>query len=112
MNKVIVKLENATTKDYHELKKILDLNGIHSEISHKEYDDNQLGLSFDELIILLPLLVPFAVEVRKAFEVYLDYKKSQKKKTIVHLENNNKTLKISSENEEIPSIEDFNTFFD
>ncbi len=111
MNKVTVKLENATTKDYHELKKILDLNGIHSEISHKEYDD-QLGLSFDELIILLPLLVPFAVEVRKAFEAYLDYKKSQKKKTIVHLEKNNKTLKISSENEEIPSLEDFNAFFD
>lgn len=112
METVKVKLENVTIKEYYELEKILKRYGLDTEIISNETDGTELGFGFSELIILLPLLTPIVVELRKAFEAYLDYKKPLKQKISIKLEKNGKKLQIKSENSSLSSIEDFTAFFD
>lgn len=112
MKEIKVKLENASIKEYYELEKILKINGIETKIVLNESDGTEMGFGFNELIILLPLLTPLAVQVRKAFEAYLIYKKPVKQKVSVVLEKKDKKLKIDSENSQLPDIATFSAFFD
>lgn len=112
MNQITVILENANTLDYYELEKILIRNGINAKVNHKELDGSELGLTFEELIILLPLLTPIVVQLRKAFEAFLDYKKPLNRKISITLEKKGKKLQITSENNDLIDIKELSSFFD
>ena len=109
--RIKVTLENVTVKEYYELEKILKRYGIETEFIMKETDGTEMGFGFNELIILLPLLTPIIAQLRKAFEAYLDYKKPLNQKISVTLEKQGKKLQIKSENNTLPSIEEFTEFF-
>lgn len=109
--RIKVNLENVGIKEYYELEKILKRFGIETEIIKKESDGTEMGFGFNELIILVPLLTPVLVQLRKAFEAYLDYKKPLNQKMCITLEKEGKKLKIKSENITLPSIEEFTNFF-
>lgn len=109
--RIKVNLENVGTKEYYELEMVLKRYGIETEVIQKETDGTEMGFGFDELIILLPLVTPLVVQLRKAFEAYLDYKKPSNQKISVTLEKEGKKLQIKSENSALPSIEEFTEFF-
>ena len=107
-----ITLSDATMADYYELKDIFVAGNISAEIETKDMTGNEMGLELSELVVLLPLLVPFVVQLRKVLVAYFTYRKPLNKKTCVTLEYRGRKLKIESENESVPSIEDFMTFFD
>lgn len=112
MIKIKVCLENADIKDYYELNKILIRRNVETKIINKKSDGNELGLSFEELIILLPLLTPITVEISKIIIAYFDYKKSQNKKINIIIEKNNKKFRLESENSKTPTIDEICAFLD
>ena len=91
--KVKVTLEDATIADYHELAEIFHTANINTEIVTQNTTGSEMGLGFDELVVLFT------------------YKKPLNKKISITLEHDGKKLKIESENESIPSIEQFMGFF-
>jgi hypothetical protein len=109
--KVKVTLEDATIADYHELAEIFHTANINTEIVTQNTTGSEMGLGFDELVVLFPLVVPFVVQFRKVLVAYFTYKKPLNKKISITLEHDGKKLKIESENESIPSIEQFMGFF-
>lgn len=110
-NKIKVTLEDATVADYHELAHIFSSANINTEIVAQNANGSEMGFGFSELVVLLPLLVPFVVQFRKVIVAYFTYKKPLNKKTSITLECNGKRLKIESENESVPSVEQFIAFF-
>lgn len=111
MEDLKVTLENASIKDYYDLEKILKRNGIEVKIIEQSPQGTEMGVSFSELIILLPLLTPIAVQIRKAIEAYLVFKKPLKQEIVVTLEKNGKKMKIQAVNSQFPDIETFRAFF-
>lgn len=109
--KVKVTLENATVADYHELADIFNSADINTKIVTQNTNGTEMGIGFGELIVLLPLLAPFVVQFRKVLVAYFTYKKPLNKKTSITLECNGKKLKIESENESMPSVEQIIAFF-
>lgn len=109
--KVKIALDDATMADYYELKDILATGNISAEIETKGTTGNEMGFEFNELVVLLPLLTPYVVQLRKVLVAYFTYKKPLDKKTQVTLEYKGKKLKITSENEMLPSVEELMTFF-
>lgn len=109
--KAKVILENATVADYHELAEIFHTAKINTEIVKQNKTGSEMGFGFGELIVLLPLVLPYVVQFRKVLVAYFTYKKPLNKKTSITLERNGKKLKIESENESMPSIEQFMDFF-
>jgi len=110
-NKIKVTLDNATVADYHELQRIFNSGNINAEILTQDSTGSEMGFGFSELVVLLPLIVPFVIQLRKILTAYFTYKKPLNSKTSVTLECNGKKLKIESENEPIPSVEEFMAFF-
>lgn len=106
-----MKLDNANIKEYFELEKILKRYGIQTEFIQNKADGTEMGFGFSELIILLPLLTPMVVQMRKAFVAYLDYKKPLNQKISITLEKDGKKIQIKCENGDLPSIDEFTTFF-
>ena len=106
-----IKLMDATTADYHELKDILVAGDINAQIETKNTTGSEMGLDFNELVVLLPLLTPAIIQLRKVLVAYFTYKKPLNKKTRVTLEYKGKKLKIESQNEVMPSVEEFIAFF-
>ena len=112
MNKSFkVNLNKTDISDYYLFSNILSKYGIENKIIEKDQEGNELGFDFSELIVLLPVLLPFLEQLRKAVEAYFDYKKGMVAKVEVTLKNGNKELHISSENSEIPDIETLEKFF-
>lgn len=110
-NKIKVILNEATVADYYELERIFNSGNIKSEIVTQNTDGTEMGIGFNELIVLLPLLTPCVIEFRKILIAYFKYRKPLNKKTTITLENNGKKLKIESENEAMPSVDEFMIFF-
>lgn len=109
--RIKVNLENVGVKEYYELEKILKRYGIETEVIQKKTNGTEMGFGFNELIILLPLITPIAVQLRKAFEAYLAYKKPLNQKISVTLERSGKKLQIKSENNTLVSIDEFTEYF-
>lgn len=110
-NKIKVILNEATVADYYELERIFNSGNIKSEIVTQNTDGTEMGIGFNELIVLLPLLTPFVIQFRKILVAYFKYKKPLNKKTTITLEYNGKKLKIESDNEAMPSVDEFMIFF-
>ena len=110
-NKIRVTLESSDVAEYYELAEIFHSSDICVEIVTQKANGAEMGVSFSELVVLLPLVVPFIVQFRKILVAYFKYKKTLKKKTSITLECNGKKLKIESENESMPSVEQFMAFF-
>lgn len=108
--KIKVILNEATVADYYELERIFNLENIKSEIVTQNTDGTEMGIGFNEFIVLLPLLTPFVIQFRKVLVAYFKYKKPLNKKTMITLEYNGKKLIIESENEAMPSVDEFMTF--
>lgn len=111
MDKYRVILEGSKISDYYEFEKVLKKNGIDASVINAESKGDEMGLAFEGLVILLPLLTPAFIQFRKALKSYFDYKKSQRKRISVTLEKNGKKLKIEAENEDIPDVSAFMRFF-
>ncbi len=111
MDKYRITLENSKMIDYYELEKTLKRSGIDTIIQNKESDGTELGEVFDGLIILLPLLTPAVIQLRKAIDSYFKYKKSQTKKVSITIEKNGKKMKIDTENADVPDVNKFLQFF-
>ena len=111
VRKIKVVLDGATAADYYELERIFNSGSIAAEIVTQKADGTEMGFDFRELIVLLPLAASFMIQFRKILVAYLKYKKTSNKKTVITLENGAKKLKIESENDMIPSIDEFMTFF-
>lgn len=110
-NTIKVILNEATVDDYYELERIFNSGNIKSKIVTKNTDGTEMGFGFNELVVLLPLLVPFVIQFRKILVAYFKYKKPLNKKTSITLEYNGKKIKIESENAAMPSVEQFMDFF-
>lgn len=104
-------LNEPDISDYYLFSDILAEFGIDNEIIESEQEGNELGFDFSELIVLLPILLPYLEQLRKAVEAYFDYKKSMVAKVEVTLKNGEKELHINSENSEIPDIDTLVKFF-
>lgn len=111
MDEYRITLKNSTATDYDELEKVLKRSGINVSIQEPKYDGTEMGGIVESLIILLPLLTPSIIQLRKALHSYFIYKKSQQKKIFIILEKNGKRMEIKTENTDIPGIEDFENFF-
>ena len=109
-NKVRVILDEANAADYYELERIFRSGNISTEIVTKNTTGTEMGFEFSELIVLLPLLVPYVIQFRKILTAYWIYKKHIKKIAIT-LECNGKKLKIESNNGVIPDIDELMAFF-
>lgn len=110
-NKIKVILTNATIDDYYELERVFKSGNINAEILTKNASGAEMGFGFSELVVLLPLLTPFVIQFRKVLTAYWTYKKPLNKKRSVILECNGKKLKIESENDEMPSVDELMVFF-
>lgn len=110
--KVKIILDNATAAEYYELERILSSGNIKTEIvPQKVLGSDEMGIEFNELVVLLPLLTPFVIQLRKIIVAYFAYKKPINKKTSITLVCNGRKIKIDSENETIPDVDQLLTFF-
>lgn len=112
MEKVKIILVGSSVKEYYELNDILQRHQISSEIIENKGIGDELGFGFEELIILLPAMVPIFIQLRKAFEAYLLYKKPISRRIKIILEKDDKKLEIVSEDGAIVDIEKFEKFFE
>lgn len=110
-NKIKINIDEATVADYYELERIFKTGNISAEIVTKSTTGVEMGFGFSELIVLLPLLTPFVIQFRKVLSSYWAYKKNLKKKTSITLECNGRKLKIESENDVVPSVDELMVFF-
>ena len=104
-------IEGGAISDYYELESILKTGGINASIINDEMNGSELGLGFGELIVLIPLITPVIIELRKIIVSYLKYRQPLNKKTSIDLEYNGKKIRIESENDTIPNIDELMTFF-
>lgn len=111
MDEYRIILEKPKMVDYYELEKTLKRSGIDTLMQNQKSDGTELGVVFDGLIVLLPLLTPAIIQLRKAIISYFEYKKTQTKKVSITIEKNNKKIKIDTENANIPSVDELLQFF-
>lgn len=105
-------LDDATVAEYYELERILNSGNIKAKIvPQKECGTDEMGIGFNELVVLLPLLTPFVIQLRKIIVAYLTYKKPMNRKTSISLVYNDRKIKIDLENETIPDIDKLLSFF-
>lgn len=103
--KVKIILENATVAEYYELERILISGKINAKIvPQKDFTTDEMGMEFNELVVLLPLLTTAVVQLRKIIVAYFTYKKTTNKKTSITIVFNDRKVKIDSENEPIPDV--------
>ena len=109
-NKINIFIENGSGSEYAELEKILQNNSFKTE-RKSNLNSDEMGFDFADLVILLPVVYPFVVELRKTLCSYLSYKKTQTPEFKLTLENNGKKLHMEAKNMNIPNIDEFNSFF-
>lgn len=110
--KITVYMGDAANKEYIDFSKILNVHGIKTAMVQSAGDGNEMGVGFEELVILLPLLTPVIVEFRKALEAYFAYKKPMNKKKSITLQNGNKKMIIEGENCDIPDVKTLKEFLE
>ena len=93
----IVRINSGTAEDYYDLESLLNENGIKTAHLETEENHDAMGLSINTLVIILPLLVPYIVQLRKIWAIYFKYKKSQKQTVELSIEKDDKKIKIKAD---------------
>lgn len=111
MEKINIYLDNGTMEDYDELERILKTAAFKTVRTEDNSNPNGMGIDWGTLAVMLPVIYPYIVELRKTLVSYFSYKKSQTKEFSIALENNGKRLEMNVKNADVPSIDEFMTFF-
>lgn len=109
--KINVFIENGSRADYAELERILQSGSFKTERNNSLNPDS-MGFDFTDLVVLLPAIYPYVVELRKTLSSYLSYKKTQIPEFKLTLENNGKKLHMEAKNMVVPDITEFKSFFE
>lgn len=109
--KINVFIENGSMAEYAELEIILRRRSFKTE-RNNILNSDAMGFDFATLVVLLPAIYPFVVELRKTLSSYLSYKKTQIPEFKLTLENNGKKLHMDAKNMVVPDITEFKSFFE
>lgn len=109
--KINVFIENGSRSEYAELERILQSSSFRTQ-RNNILNSDAMGFDFSTLVILLPAIYPFVVELRKTLSSYLSYKKTQMPEFKLTLENNGKKLHMEAKNMIVPDITEFKSFFE
>ena len=109
--KINLYLGNGSMADYDELDHILKTATFKTVRIEDNSNPNRMGIDWALLAVMLPVVYPYIVEFRKTLISYFSYKQSQSKEFSITLENDGKKLEMSVKNVDIPSIDEFMTFY-
>lgn len=109
--KINIYLDKGSMADYDELDRILKTAAFKTVRTEDNSNPNRMGIDWAALAVMLPVVYPYIVELRKTLASYFSYKQSQTKEFSIILENNGKRLEMNVKNVDAPSIDEFMTFF-
>ena len=109
--KINICLNNGTMADYDELERILKTATFKTVREETNSNSNGMGMDLGALAVMLPVVYPYIVELRKTLSSYFSYKQSRTKEFSITLENDGKKLEMNVKNYDLPSISEFMAFF-